>query len=367
MYIIHLCRDFALDTEKADASALFVETELDNRGHIRLSVPPGQPTPDGSTRATGLYLPMAGDQGEGFYDWFHTDPQPDKEMARNLQIVHSEALSDYSKSGSYTFSTRSFWPIDNELFGNEDDAHNRYFTWEIRTYLTYTPGVTFSFSSADDMWVFVDGKLPSDWPLGGIHPERTYVLDLDNTDRWPDLMPNGTYRMDLFYAHRSARHDPAIQIQLPSFFLCDGLSQGSPVVDWSDFSLAESLNLMSFAGALSPDTAYSTLDLTTQNMKANGMNNGLGQVRALHLVSSSTPGRSAAAYFTPAGSTLPEKLKILNGFRLEFAFLVSGDDCSTSMSEPPCAEGFAVVLHGNANPLVLGSAGSSLGYGAIDR
>eukprot|EP00457_Paulinella_chromatophora_P000014 gb/GEZN01000014.1/.p1 GENE.gb/GEZN01000014.1/~~gb/GEZN01000014.1/.p1 ORF type:complete len:4933 (-),score=561.68 gb/GEZN01000014.1/:135-14933(-) len=360
MYVSGILRDFRkahpdfnLTFQHADDAPgmEFVASDLDNNGRLRMLVGPGQPSREGSTRAAGLGLP--GYQAEaGFYDWFYTDPNPDTSQARNLQVVHSEALSDTSNTGKYTFFTTTFWPVDNVLFGNEGDDHNRFFTWEIRTYLTYNPGQRYVFMSADDMWVFVDGRLPVDWNLHGIHEARSYELNLDLLE--PHLQTNVTYRCDIFYAHRSSLHDPAIRIELPNFFLCDGLTEGTPLLDWSDFGPAQQYGLIAFSGGLNSGNAYITTSA--------GYKDGFSRL-ALRLIANNMPSQSNAAYY---GQGRPERLKLLNGFRMEFSFIVQNARCSAGVTLP-CAEGFAVVLHSNDNPLARGGAGNNLGYGSVER
>eukprot|EP00808_Paulinella_micropora_P018111 g10197.t1 len=345
--------DFALPIEHGDdqEGRNFVADKLGPNGDIELLVGPGQSTPGGTTRATGLGQAPP-HQGPGFYDWFHTDANPDKAQARNMLMVHSEALSDTSNTGVFTFFTTSFWPVDNQLFGNEGDLHNRYFTWEIRTYLTYNPKDIYTFASADDMWVFVDGRLPPSWILHGVHPIREQRLDLKTFG----LLPNVTYRCDIFYAHRSSLHDSAIKIQLPEFFLCDGLSQGSPVIDWSSgFGPAQQYGLMAFSGAIEAATAYVSVSPDVASPA----------LTALQLIAADRPGQSSAAYFGQNGA--PARLKLLNGFRFEFTFMVRNTRCATTNTRKPCAEGFSVILHASDNPTARGGAGSNLGYAAIDR
>ena len=45
----------------------------------------------------------------------------------------------------FSFSSTSFFPIDAALFGNEGDDHNRYFTYEVHSYLNYNGGEVFVF------------------------------------------------------------------------------------------------------------------------------------------------------------------------------------------------------------------------------
>jgi fibro-slime domain-containing protein len=96
----------------------------------------------------------------------------------------------------YTYANNSFFPIDNQLFGNEGRSHNYHFTMELSTEFTYQGGEFFSFVGDDDLWVFINDQLVID--LGGVHGAAGASVNLDTLG----LTAGNTYSFDLFFAER---------------------------------------------------------------------------------------------------------------------------------------------------------------------
>ena len=116
----------------------------------------------------------------------------------------------------YTYSSNAFFPIDNQLLGNQGRPHNYHFTMEHHSTFTYQGGETFSFTGDDDLWVFINGKLAVD--LGGVHGAVNGSVDLDTAAAAWGLTVGNDYTFDLFFAERHTtqsnfRIDTSIQLQ----------------------------------------------------------------------------------------------------------------------------------------------------------
>jgi fibro-slime domain-containing protein len=101
---------------------------------------------------------------------------------------------------TYSYSNSAFFPIDNQLLGNQGRSHNYHFTYEIHTLFQYRGGEQFTFRGDDDLWVFINGRRVID--LGGVHGVMTATVNLDDVASAIGLIPCNVYRFDLFFAER---------------------------------------------------------------------------------------------------------------------------------------------------------------------
>ena len=143
---------------------------------------------------------------EAFDQWYQDAEGVN--LSKRLNII----LQDIDGDGVFTYFNDEFFPIDDELFGNEGRRHNYHFTYEIHSEFTYKGTEVFTFVGDDDLWVFIDGKQVID--LGGVHGAQTGTIDLqvpDGNSTFKADLPTGaslslevgqTYSFDLFFAER---------------------------------------------------------------------------------------------------------------------------------------------------------------------
>ncbi len=152
------------------------------------------PTTKTKVNATNDNLELNSDNtanAANFNQWFNDTP--DINSSKAFQLV----LNDPENDGVFTYQNDSFFPIDNQLFGNEGRAHNQHFTYEAHSTFTFKAGQSFTFTGDDDVWVFINNQRVID--LGGVHQSLSGTVDLNTLG----LTDGNTYNFDFFFAERN--------------------------------------------------------------------------------------------------------------------------------------------------------------------
>lgn len=144
-------------------------------------VPGGKPVLNGS--------PYSFTSAAAFDQWYQDVPGVNQATTINLALA---AVG----GGIYEYVNSSFFPIDDQLLGNQGRSHNYHFTMEVHNTFTYQGGEMFSFTGDDDLWLFINNELVVD--LGGVHPAATGSVNLDTLG----LTVGNDYSFDLFFAER---------------------------------------------------------------------------------------------------------------------------------------------------------------------
>lgn len=139
----------------------------------------------------------------------------------------------------YRFDDGTFFPIDNQLFGNEGQSHNYWFTFEVHAQFTYQGGEVFTFRGDDDVWVYINDELVID--LGGVHGAQTASVDLDAVAASIGIAPGNDYAFDLFFAER---HTSASSFRMGQRATC------TPRLQTSSTGTATSIGLEDVLGSV---------------------------------------------------------------------------------------------------------------------
>jgi fibro-slime domain-containing protein len=130
-----------------------------------------------------------------FDQWYRDVPGVNMTTEISLQLLQAPG-----QQGLYEYPGTDFFPIDNQLFGNQGRIHNFHFTLEIATQFKYIGGETFSFTGDDDLWIFINRRLAID--LGGLHPALSASVDLDANASKLGIKAGAIYALHVFFAER---------------------------------------------------------------------------------------------------------------------------------------------------------------------
>ncbi len=151
-----------------------------------------------------------------------------------LDVNEGPSTYVFSQMGNYdTGDPQTSWRGDATMFFPLDwrgqdpvgswGGHNFGFCMEMHTTFIYQSGMKFEFTGDDDTWVFINDDMVID--LGGMHPARNAILNLDNLT---SLKFGNIYNFDFFQCERhewasSSRIVTNIKMIPP---------QGNPVANW---------------------------------------------------------------------------------------------------------------------------------------
>ncbi len=136
----------------------------------------------------GIPSPMA------FSTWFDDVP------GINMSKPHTITLQRAFSGTIWQYNSVSFYPADGQLFGNQGQIHNNYFTFTSKIRFTHRActGRYFEYIGTDDAWLFVNGQLAMDH--GGVRmPATPHHVEFDRLG----LVDGQQYIMHLFIAQRN--------------------------------------------------------------------------------------------------------------------------------------------------------------------
>lgn len=151
--------------------------------------------PDGKPVYAGAPVTLTTSGQANFDQWFRDVPGVN--MSTSLPIT---LVSGGEDPPVYRFDSPLFFPIDDQLFGNEGNEHNFHFTLEMVVDFRYSGGEVFTFRGDDDVFAYINGHLAID--LGGVHSSETASVNLDAVADSFDLVPGEAYTLSLFFAER---------------------------------------------------------------------------------------------------------------------------------------------------------------------
>lgn len=143
----------------------------------------------GDTLGSYAHADSAGYTAESFASMWHDV------LGENLSKTIDLTMTRNAK-GLYEYTDLSFYPIDNQLFGNEGDRHNFYFAVEFHLNFVAGSGQWFTFACDDEVFVYVNGVLVTDLAGKVAAHEQLAMFDRLN------LVDGQTYNVDIFFADR---------------------------------------------------------------------------------------------------------------------------------------------------------------------
>jgi fibro-slime domain-containing protein len=166
-----------------------------------------------------VYLPLGTTittSGKANFDkWYHSIDGVNMTLGISITLTQDPRQPDV-----WGYRNLSFFPIDNQLFGNEGNPHNFHFTFQITTSFRYNGGETFTFSGDDDVWVFMNRRLAID--LGGVHTMESATVSLDASAAALGISLGNVYPLHIFFAERhTIASEFVLQTSLTEIAVCN--------------------------------------------------------------------------------------------------------------------------------------------------
>lgn len=152
---------------------------------------------------------------EAFDQWYRDVPGINQGVAIDLTLMPSP-----DDENLFIFDDAEFFPIDNQLFGNEGREHNFHFTLEATTEFIYQGEEIFRFRGDDDVFVFINRRLAID--LGGVHATQESTVELDAIAASHGLVRGQRHPIHLFFAERhTSRSTFTVETTVADRFRCE--------------------------------------------------------------------------------------------------------------------------------------------------
>jgi fibro-slime domain-containing protein len=132
-----------------------------------------------------------------FESWYESTPGVNMNTEVILQLIQQD-------DGSYHFDGMSYFPIDNQLFGNEGFIHNYHFTTKTAWSFDYHGGELLNITFDDGILVYINRQLVINEP--GLHYLENRVLYLDQVAAEIGMVPGYTYPIHFFHMERHKWH-----------------------------------------------------------------------------------------------------------------------------------------------------------------
>jgi fibro-slime domain-containing protein len=187
--LLGVARDFKMGNRSGGHPDFETAQVADDPGIVASTLgPDGKPA---YANATGN---SPSTHGKAYFDqWYNDVPGVNMSYILALHLVND---ANGVPTFAATLPNSSFFPLDNQGFGNEGQNHNFAFTTEIHTAFSYKGGEQFTFSGDDDLFVFINNQRVIN--KGGRHAQESQTVLIDSLG----LTLGNVYDIAVFHAER---------------------------------------------------------------------------------------------------------------------------------------------------------------------